>query len=204
MDKLNHHENELILYNTEDGKTRLECRFQEDSLWLSLNQLSDLFQRDKSVISKHLKNIFEDEELEKNSVVANHATTAADGKSYQVDYYSLEAIFAVGYNELLTHAGKISAKQAKEKAHLEYDKFRKIIDLKPSQVDKDLDAAIKQISSKKKKWWRRNLKYIQNTKTLAWSGWIRYLKAGVTLYLRDVLVETMVGFGMTMPLQKAS
>ena len=151
MDKLNHHENELILYNTEDGKTRLECRFQEDSLWLSLNQLSDLFQRDKSVISKHLKNIFEDEELEKNSVVANHATTAADGKSYQVDYYSLEAIFAVGYNELLTHAGKISAKQAKEKAHLEYDKFRKIIDLKPSQVDKDLDAAIKQISSKKKK-----------------------------------------------------
>ena len=114
MDELNHHENELILYNTEDGKTRLECRFQEDSLWLSLNQLSDLFQRDKSVISKHLKNIFEDEELEKNSVVANHATTAADGKSYQVDYYSLE-----------------------------YDKFRKIIDPKPSQVDKDLDAVIK-------------------------------------------------------------
>ena len=136
MDEPNHHENELILYNTEDGKTRLECRFQEDSLWLSLNQLSDLFK---------------DEELEKSSVIANHATTAADGKSYQVDYYSLEAIFAVGYRELLTHAGKISAKQAKEKAHLEYYKFRKIIDLKPSQVDKDLDAAIKQISSKKKK-----------------------------------------------------
>jgi len=89
--------NELIIYKTQDGKTRLECRFQEETLWLSLNQLAGLFERDKSVISKHLKNIFEDAELVKNSVVANHATTAADGKSYQVDYYNLEAIFAVGY-----------------------------------------------------------------------------------------------------------
>ena len=89
--------NELIIYQTSDGETRLECRFQQESLWLSLNQISDLFARDKSVISKHLKNIFEDAELERNSVVANHATTASDGKEYRVDYYNLEAIFAVGY-----------------------------------------------------------------------------------------------------------
>lgn len=83
--------NELILYQTEDGKTRLECRFQTETLWLSLNQISELFDRDKSVISKHLKNIFEDGELDRVAVVANHATTASDGKTYRVDYYNLEA-----------------------------------------------------------------------------------------------------------------
>ena len=327
-------ENELILYTTADGETRLECRFDSNTLWLSLNQIAELFQRDKSVISKHLKNIFEEAELERDAVVANHATTAADGKVYQVDYYNLEAIFAVGYrvrspcgaqfrnwaskilkeyitqgaaldderlknpdssplferilarirdirssekvfwrkvcdifatsidydgktetareffkqvqnkmhwavhrntaaeiihkrvdadkphlglthyqgseltkqeveaaknylseeelnllnrmvtaylefaelqalrrnpmrmtdwavkldnflklggNDLLTHAGKISAKQAKEKAHLEYDKFRKVIDLKPAQVDKDLEAVIKKLPKPPKK-----------------------------------------------------
>lgn len=325
--------NELILYQTEDGKTRLECRFQTETLWLSLNQISELFDRDKSVISKHLKNIFEDGELDREAVVANHATTASDGKTYRVDYYNLEAIFAVGYrvrspraaqfrnwataqlkeyltagimlddermknpdnsvlferilarirdirssekvfwrkicdiyatsidydgktetarqffkmvqnkmhwashgstaaevvharidaskphlglthfkgieptkdevsvaknfltedelnllnrivtaylefaeiqalnrrpmkmadwsrklddflqlgdHEVLTHAGKISAEQAKEKAHLEYDKFRKVIDAQPSQIDKDLEAALKKLPKPRK------------------------------------------------------
>jgi len=92
-----HETNKLIIYTTQDGTTRLECRFESDTLWLSLNQIAELFGRDKSVISKHLKNIFDDGELERNSVVANHATTATDNKSYQVDYYNIEAIFAVGY-----------------------------------------------------------------------------------------------------------
>lgn len=88
---------QVLLYQTEDGRARIECRFSGDSLWLSLNQMAELFGRDKSVISKHLKAIFEDGELSRDSVVANHATTAADGKTYRVDYYRLEAIFAVGY-----------------------------------------------------------------------------------------------------------
>ena len=87
----------VILYQTEDGSVRVECRFHEDTLWLSLAELSELFGRDKSVISKHLKNIFSEGELVREAVVANYATTAADGKTYGVDYYSLEAIFAVGY-----------------------------------------------------------------------------------------------------------
>lgn len=88
---------EVILYQTEDSQTRLEVRLDGQTAWLSLNQLADLFQRDKSVISRHLKNIFEEGELTADSVVANFATTAADGKSYRVDYYNLEAIIAVGY-----------------------------------------------------------------------------------------------------------
>jgi hypothetical protein len=88
---------EVILYQTEDGQTRLQVRLKNETAWLSLNQLADLFQRDKSVISKHLKNIFEEGELQADSVVANFATTAGDGKTYQVDFYNLEATIAVGY-----------------------------------------------------------------------------------------------------------
>jgi hypothetical protein len=77
---------DFILYGTEDGRTRIEVRFSGETVWLSLNQMADLFQRDKSVISKHIKNVFEEGELEPDSVVANFATTAADGKTYQIDY----------------------------------------------------------------------------------------------------------------------
>ena len=88
---------EFILYQTEDGRTKLEVRFKNDSLWLSLNQMAELFQRDKSVISRHIKNVFEEGELARSSVVAESATTAADGKTYQVEYYNLDAIISVGY-----------------------------------------------------------------------------------------------------------
>ncbi len=87
----------MVLYQAGDGTVRVECRFNNETLWLSLNEMAELFGRDKSVISKHLKNLFEEGELVRDSVVANYATTAADGKSYDVDFYSLEAIFAVGY-----------------------------------------------------------------------------------------------------------
>jgi hypothetical protein len=87
----------IILYQTEDGRTRVEVQFKGETAWLSLNQMAELFQRDKSVISKHIKNVFEEGELQSGSVVANFATTAADGKTYQVDYYNLDVIIAVGY-----------------------------------------------------------------------------------------------------------
>ena len=88
---------EVILYQTEDLQTRVQVRLDGETAWLSLNELAELFQRDKSVISKHLKNIFEEGELSADSVVANFATTAADGKIYQVTFYNLEMIIAVGY-----------------------------------------------------------------------------------------------------------
>jgi hypothetical protein len=88
---------DFLLYQTEDGKQRIECRMADETLWLSLNQIAALFDRDKSVISKHLKNIFDDGEIARESVVARIATTAADGKTYQVEYYRLEAVLAVGF-----------------------------------------------------------------------------------------------------------
>ena len=102
-DELPEPSGEFLLYQTEDGRSRIECRLRDETLWLSLNQISELFARDKSVISKHLKNIFEEGELVRDSVVAQNATTAADGKTYQVDYYRLEAVLAVGQAPRRSH-----------------------------------------------------------------------------------------------------
>ena len=85
--------NEIILF--ENQNVKLEVNMQDETVWLSLEQMSELFDRDKSVISRHIKNILE-EELD-NSVVANFATTAKDGKKYNVDYYNLDMIISVGY-----------------------------------------------------------------------------------------------------------
>lgn len=88
---------EILLYKEKGGKTAVEVHFHGETVWLALKQIADLFQRDKSVISRHLQNIFETDELVKNRVVAKNATTAADGKIYQVDYYNLDAIISIGY-----------------------------------------------------------------------------------------------------------
>ena len=88
---------DIVIYQTEDGETKIDVRFVNETVWLSLDQLSVLFERNKSTISRHLKNIFEEGELERDSVVAKIATTAADGKTYQVDYYNLDAIISLGY-----------------------------------------------------------------------------------------------------------
>jgi len=77
---------EIVIYQTEDGQTSLEVNLVEDTVWLSLNHMVALFNRDKSVISRHIKNIFREGELDKRSVVAKYATTASDGKTYQVEY----------------------------------------------------------------------------------------------------------------------
>lgn len=95
---------EFLLYQTEDGQTRLETRMTGDTVWLSLGQMSTLFERDKSVISRHIRNIFEEGELARDRVVANFATTAADGKTYQVEYFNLDVIISVGYR-VKSHRG---------------------------------------------------------------------------------------------------
>jgi hypothetical protein len=89
--------NEIIIYHPDNLTERIEVKMEDETVWLSLNQIATLFDRDKSVISKHLKNIFKEEELMKNSVVAFFATTASDGKTYQVEHYNLDAILSVGY-----------------------------------------------------------------------------------------------------------
>ena len=88
---------EMMIYTTEDGLTKIETTFDGDTVWLSADQMAELFQRDKSTISRHIKNIFTEGELVRDSVVAKFATTATDGKTYQVEYYNLDVIISVGY-----------------------------------------------------------------------------------------------------------
>lgn len=88
---------EIIMYQTEDGLTKIETTFDGDTVWLSLDQMAELFQRDRSVIGKHIRNIFKEGELDKESVWAKFAYTASDGKEYQVDHYNLDVIISVGY-----------------------------------------------------------------------------------------------------------
>ena len=90
-------DNSMVIFKTEDNQISVDVRFHEESVWLTLEQMSTLFERNKSTISRHIKNIFDEGELERNSVVANFATTASDGKEYQVDYYNLDVIISVGY-----------------------------------------------------------------------------------------------------------
>ena len=89
--------NSILIYTTEDGLTKIDTTFDGDTVWLSIDQMAELFQRNKSTISRHIKNIFAEGELERDSVVAKFATTAADGKTYQVEFYNLDVIISVGY-----------------------------------------------------------------------------------------------------------
>ena len=98
---------EIIRYQTEDGRTRLEVKLTSNTVWLPLNQIAELFQRDKSVISKHLKNIFEEGELQAEATVAKFATVQNEGKrtvSRDIEFYNLDAIIAVGYR-VKSHRG---------------------------------------------------------------------------------------------------
>lgn len=86
-----------IIYQAKNGAIELKGDWTQDTIWASLDQISSVFGRDKSVISRHIKNIYKDEELKKDSVVAFFATTAKDGKIYQVEYFNLDMILSIGY-----------------------------------------------------------------------------------------------------------
>jgi hypothetical protein len=91
---------EFLFYQTEDGSTRLQVRVQDETVWLSLNQMAELFQRDKSVISRHISNVFEEGELRQEATVAKSATVQAEGDrtvSREIEFYNLDVIISVGY-----------------------------------------------------------------------------------------------------------
>lgn len=90
-------EKQIEIYQGVDGRTQIEVTFEQDTVWLNRMQLATLFDRDVKTIGKHINNVFLEEELNKESVVANFATTATDGKTYQVEHYNLDLIISVGY-----------------------------------------------------------------------------------------------------------
>jgi hypothetical protein len=88
---------EFIIFKTEDEKISVDVRMNDETVWLTQDQMTMLFDKAKSTISEHIKHIFEEKELDKNSVVRNFRTTASDGKNYEVNYFNLDVIISVGY-----------------------------------------------------------------------------------------------------------
>ena len=107
-------ESSFLLYTTSDGKEKIEVRLENETVWVTQAAMAELFQTTKQNISLHLKNIFEEDELDQNSVVKEYLTTAADGKKYQVRSYNLEVIIAIGYR-VRSHCGTQFRKWATER-----------------------------------------------------------------------------------------
>ena len=100
-------QSDILIYQTEDGRTRIDVRLENESVWLSLNQMAVLFQRDKSVISRHINNIYKERELRRESTVAKYATVQTEGTrqvARQMDFYNLDVIISVGYR-VRSHRG---------------------------------------------------------------------------------------------------
>ena len=96
-DNANIVENEILIYQTEDGHTKIDVKLEGETVWLTQAQLCELYQTSKSNISEHIKHIFEEGELEENAVVRKFRTTAADGKNYNTIHYNLDMIISLGY-----------------------------------------------------------------------------------------------------------
>jgi hypothetical protein len=151
----------LLLYQTEDGRQRIEVWLQDETVWLSLNQMTELFQRDKSVISRHINNVFREGELLRDSVVANFATTAADGKTYQVEHFNLDVIISVGYR-VKSHRGTQFRIWATQRLREYIIKGFTLDDERLKQAGEgnyfdELLARIRDIRSSEKVFWRKVL-----------------------------------------------
>jgi len=138
---------EMIIYQP-DSSFKLNVMLDNETVWLSLDQIAKLFDRDKSVISRHIKNIFAEKELLRNSVVANFATTAADGKIYQVEYFDLDVIISVGYRvksqrgtQFRQWANKV-LKDHMLKGHVIHQRFERI-EHRVAKAEKKLDFFIR-------------------------------------------------------------
>ncbi|MRT16436.1 hypothetical protein F3C99_05645 [Vitellibacter sp. q18] len=113
---MNKNASNIIIYKANDGLLDVQVKLENESVWLSRNQISELFDKDKSVISRHINNIFKEGELERNSVVAKNATTASDGKTYQVEFFNLDVIISVGY--------RVNSKKVTKKKKIKGHRFQ--------------------------------------------------------------------------------
>ncbi len=154
----------MIMYTTEDGLTKIEVTFDEDTVWLSLEQMAELFQRDKSTISRHIKNIFSEGELRQEATVAKFATVQTEGSrqvSRDIEYYNLDVIISVGYRvkslrgtQFRIWASSILKEYMKKGFVLDDDRLKR---LGGGNYFDELLARIRDIRSSEKVFWRKVL-----------------------------------------------
>lgn len=154
----------IIMYTTEDGLTKIEVTFEEDTVWLSLQQMTELFQRDKSTISRHIKNIFSEGELQQEPTVAKFATVQMEGTrqvSRDIEYYNLDVIISVGYRvkslrgtQFRIWASSVLKEYMKKGFALDDDRLKR---LGGGNYFDELLARIRDIRSSEKVFWRKVL-----------------------------------------------
>ena len=154
----------IIMYTTEDGLTKIEVTFDEDTVWLSLDQMAELFQRDKSTISRHIKNIFTEGELRPEATVAKFATVQTEGNrqvTRDIDYYNLDVIISVGYRvkslrgtQFRIWASSVLKEYLKKGFALDDDRLKR---LGGGNYFDELLARIRDIRSSEKVFWRKVL-----------------------------------------------
>lgn len=108
---------DIVIYQTDDGETQIDVKFEDETVWLTQAQLCELYQTSKANVSEHIKNIFSEDELDENSVVRKFRTTAADGKAYLTSYYNLDMIISLGYrikSRIATHFRRWATERLKE------------------------------------------------------------------------------------------
>jgi len=154
-------DSEVILYQTEDGKSRLQVRFSGETVWLTQSQMAELFQTTKQNVSLHIKNIFAEKELSEKSVVKEFLTTAGDGKNYQTRFYNLDVIISVGYR-VKSHRGTQFRIWATQRLREYIIKGFTLDDERLKQVGggkyfEELLARIRDIRSSEKVFWRKVL-----------------------------------------------
>lgn len=158
----------IIMYTTEDGLTKIEVTFDEDTVWLSLDQMAELFQRDKSTISRHIKNIFTEGELRPEATVAKFATVQTEGNrqvTRDIDYYNLDVIISVGYRvkslrgtQFRIWASSVLKEYMKKGFALDDDRLKR---LGGGNYFDELLARIRDIRSSEKVFWRKVLEFMQ-------------------------------------------
>lgn len=162
-------QSQILIYQADDNKTRLEVKLQDETVWLTQKQMADLFQKDVRTINEHIQNVFEEAELAEKSVIRKFRITAADGKSYDTQHYNLDVIISVGYgvksqrgtqfriwatqrlrDYLVKGFAMDDVRLAEETAAREFEKFqKKQAALDAERVDKDFEEAVKKITAPK-------------------------------------------------------
>ena len=152
---MNQDNNKILIYTSDDGQVKIEVRLEDENVWLTQNAMAELFNTTKQNISLHIKNIFEEKELDKNSVVKENLTTASDGKKYKTKFYNLDLIISVGYRvksirgtQFRIWANKLIKEYLIKGYNLNVDKirdirssekvfWRKILDIYATSIDYD-------------------------------------------------------------------
>lgn len=154
----------IVMYTTEDGLTKIEVTFENDTVWLSLEQMAELFQRDKSTVSRHIKNIFSEGELKQEATVAKFATVQMEGNrqvTRDIEYYNLDVIISVGYRvkslrgtQFRIWASSVLKEYMKKGFALDDDRLKR---LGGGNYFDELLARIRDIRSSEKVFWRKVL-----------------------------------------------